>query len=279
MSAAEPLPVEAQRRWSRRKVGTTALRVALPVAVFVIFVSLWQAGVFHRMFDLHEYTVPKPKTIVQTLHDRWSEAWPAQWTTLVEALWGYALGAVAGLGIAVLVAVAGAGRRVVPSIAGAIVAIPIVALAPISVLYFGYGEISKIAVVTLLCAAVTVLNVSKGLEAVGPDPLDLMHSYAAPRWMVITKVRLPNSLPFLFVALKYNVTLALVAAIIAEFFGGYNGVGIEIVQTLADFDMPLTWAAMLLVSVVGIVWFQIVAIIERFATSWHASNRSRALGL
>jgi NitT/TauT family transport system permease protein len=76
-----------------------------------------------------------------------------------------------------------------------------------------------------------------------------------------------------FTALKYNVTLALVGAIIAEFFGGYGGVGIEMVQALASFSMPRAWAYMILIGVVGVVWFQLVAVIERLATGWHSSFR------
>lgn len=263
----------ARTRLTRRNVARMAMRITLPVVALAIVVSLWQSGVLHSVFGIEEYTVPKPSTIVDTFRERWSVIWAAQWITLVEAFYGYVLGGLVGIGIAVLVESSGIGRRFVPGLAGAITAMPIVALAPIAVLYFGFGQSSKVAVVTLLCAAVMVLSVCKGLSSVQPDPLNLMHSYAAPRWQVIWKLKLPNSLPYVFSALKYNVTLALVCAIIAEFFGGYGGVGIEIVQTLATFDMPLAWAAMLLVGVVGVVWFQAMAVIERFATRWHASNR------
>jgi NitT/TauT family transport system permease protein len=250
-----------------------ALRVVAPVAAFVVVVWLWQAGVFHSAFGLKEYTVPYPKTIAELIRDDRSELWDAVEITLREALIGYALGNVVGFLLAIVVTATGFGRRVLPGVAGALNAIPIVAVAPIFTLYFGFGSGSKVAVVILMTTAVMLLNAYKGLNAVGADPQDLVYSYAASRTQTMVKLRIPCSLPYVFTALKYNVTLALVGAIIAEFFGGYGGVGIEMVQALASFSMPRAWAYMILIGVVGVVWFQLVAVIERLATGWHSSFR------
>lgn len=238
-------------------------RVLPPIVALVVVLGLWQLGVFERLFGLQTYVVPKPATIASQLTSDWSSIWHAQWTTLAEAVTGYVLGGVLGFALAVLVTTTGLGRRLLPGVAGAVNAIPIVATAPIAVLYLGYGRNSKIAIVAVLTAAVMLLNACKGLNAVAGEQLDLMHSYAATRWQVIAKLRAPSSLPYVFTALKYNVTLALVAAIIAEFFGGYGGVGIEMVQALSGFTLTLVWAAMVLVGVLGIVWYQAIS-----ATEW-----------
>jgi NitT/TauT family transport system permease protein len=253
--------------------GLVVRRVVPPLAALAALLALWQAGVFNSLFGLQEYIVPKPTAIWSTLTGSWSSIWPAQQTTLEEAIAGYLLGGALGFGAALLIIATGVGRRALPGAAGALNAVPIVATAPIAVLYLGFGMSSKVVIVLILTAAVMLLNAYKGLTSVNQDRLDLMHSYAATRWQVIVKLRMPSALPYIFTALRYNVTLALVGAIIAEFFGGYGGVGVEMVQALQGFSMNVVWAAMLLVGLVGIVWFQVVGGLERVTNRWYPTAR------
>lgn len=257
----------------RSRVGRLAMRVLVPSVAFVLVVGLWQVGLFHSIFGLEEYTVPYPRAIAELIREDWPDLWSALEVTLREAAIGYAIGNAAGLGIAIGIVATGRGRRTLTGVAGALNAIPIVAIAPVSTLYFGFGAASKIAVVVVMTAAVMLLHAYKGLSSADSDSHDLVYSYAATRTQTMIKLRIPHALPFLFTALKYNVTLALVGAIIAEFFGGYGGVGIEMVQALAAFEMPRAWAYMILVGALGITWFQSVALIERATTGWHSSFR------
>ena len=250
-----------------------AAKVGLPLAALAVVLLLWQGGVFNRLFNLPDYTVPRPSVIASTLHSNWSGIWSAQWTTLTEAVIGYVLGGVLGFASAVAVTMTGIGRRLVPGLAGAVNALPIVALAPIAVLDLGYGASSKIAVVTLLTGAVMALNACKGLTSLAGDPLHLMYSYAASRWQILAKLRAMHALPYVFTALKYNVTIALVGAIIAEFFGAYGGVGPEMVQALSAFAMPLAWSVMVVVGAVGILWYEALVGLERLCLGWHSSYR------
>jgi len=271
----ETMADEAVRRRSRMRLSWGRVgRILAPIAAFVVVMTLWEKGFFHEWFDLQEYTVPYPSTIVEEMREEWSTLWGAMEITLKEALVGYVIGSTLGFAGAVFVVLTGWGRSVLPGIAGGLNSIPVVAVAPVSILYFGFGMASKVAVVVLMTSAVMLLNSYKGLTAIANEPLELMHSYSASRVRTLVSVRLPLSLPYLFTALKYNVTLALVGAIIAEFFGGYGGVGLQMVQALAAFGMPKAWALMVLVGVLGIVWFQIVVIVERLTTSWHESMRN-----
>lgn len=272
MSASvDERPARGRRRGpSWRSVG----RVLAPIIAFVVVITLWESGVLHRAFDLKEYTVPYPSKILEVVQDDWDVLWEALAITLKEAVVGYAVGNVIGFGVALLVVATGWGTRALPGFAGALNSIPVVAVAPVSILYFGFGMASKVAVVALLTSAVMLLNSFKGLTAVASEPIDLMYSLSASRRDTMLKLRIPQSLPYIFTALKYNVTLALVGAIIAEFFGGYGGVGLQMVQALAAFAMPRAWALMVLVGLLGVVWFQIVVVIERWATRWHESMRS-----
>lgn len=270
----EPLvdPVVRPRaRWrlSWGRVG----RFLAPIVAFVVVVAIWEKGLLHTWFDLKEYTVPYPSTILEVIREDWDSLWEALEITLKEASLGFVIGNAAGFAIAMAVVATGWGTRVLPGLAGALNSVPVVAVAPVSVMYFGFGLASKVAVVVLMTTAVMLLNSYKGLTAVANDPLDLMHSYAASGTRTMLKLRVPQSLPYVFTALKYNVTLALVGAIIAEFFGGYGGVGLQMVQALAAFAMPRAWALMILVGLLGVIWFQVIVIIERLATRWHESMR------
>jgi NitT/TauT family transport system permease protein len=268
-----PAGRSAGNRNHRRGLAQVVLRVAAPVVALAVVLALWQSGVFYSLFGLQQYTVPTPATIASTLAGNWSSIWGNQQTTLLEAVAGYLLGSAVGFGMAVLVTATGIGRRLLPGVAGALNAVPIVATAPIAVLYLGYGGNSKIAIVAILTAAVMLLNAYKGLNSVDADHLNLMHSYASTRWQIIAKLRVPSALPYVFTALKYNVTLALVGAIVAEFFGGYGGVGIEVIQAMSAFTMTVVWAAMLLVGVTGIVWYQVVTALEWIFARWYPSPR------
>jgi NitT/TauT family transport system permease protein len=266
-------PPSAPGRTRGRTSARRAARVSLPLVALAVVLLLWQGGVFNRLFNLQDYTVPRPSEIAATLHGNWSSIWAAQWTTLSEAVIGYVLGAAAGFGAAVAVTMTGIGRRLVPGLAGAVNALPIVALAPIAIVVLGYGASSKIAVVTLLAGAVMALNACKGLTSVGADPLNLMYSYAASRRQILTKVRVMHALPYVFTALKYNVTIALVGAVIAEFFGAYGGIGPEMVQALSAFAMALAWSVMVVVGAVGILWYEAIVGLERLCMGWHSSYR------
>jgi NitT/TauT family transport system permease protein len=265
--------IEAAGAPHGRASARRAARVGLPIAALAVVLLLWQAGIFNRLFNLQDYTVPRPSEIASTLHSNWPGIWASQWTTLTEAVIGYLLGGALGFASAVAVTLTGVGRRLVPGLAGAVNALPIVALAPIAVLDLGYGANSKIAVVALLTGAVMALNACKGLTSVAGDPVNLMHSYAASRWQVLIKLRVMHALPYVFTALKYNVTIALVGAIIAEFFGAYGGVGPEMVQALSAFAMALAWSVMVMVGAVGILWYEALVGLERLCMGWHSSFR------
>jgi len=273
MNGRGTLPASAPGRGRGGTSARRAARVSLPLVALAAVLLLWQGGIFNRLFNLQDYTVPRPSEIATTLHGNWSGIWAAQWTTLTEAVIGYALGGALGFAAAVAVTMTGIGRRLVPGLAGAVNALPIVALAPIAILDLGYGASSKIAVVALLTGAVMALNACKGLTSVGADPLHLMYSYAASRRQILTKVRVMHALPYVFTALKYNVTIALVGAIIAEFFGAYGGVGPEMVQALSAFAMSLAWSVMVVVGAVGILWYEAFVGLERLCMGWHSSYR------
>jgi NitT/TauT family transport system permease protein len=154
-------------------------------------------------------------------------------------------------------------------------AVPIIAFAPLVNTWFGVlNPLSKMMIVAVLVFFPVVVNVTRGLTAVDPSALELMRSYAASEWAVIGKLRVPNALPYFFTALKVAMTLSLIGAIVGEYFGGSSDVlGRVIVQSASALRFDVTWAAIVVGAVTGIVLYLVIVAVERVVIPWHASVR------
>ena len=252
-------------------------RVALPAVTFAAFVAAWQSGLVHRALGLEPYTLAYPSDIVATLQSE--EAGTLARETLVTvgaALAGFGIGSGAGFLLAILLAESGLFRRALLPMLSGLVAMPIIALAPLMVLYFGLGISSKIAVAAIMTAAPMAVTAYKGLNAYDSDSADLLRSYAASRPRFWRLLKLPVSMPYVFTALKLNVNLSLIGVIIAEFFGGRHGLGREMKYAIETFNMPVAWTTILIAAVLGIVLYQLVSVIERLAVPWDRSLRDQA---
>jgi NitT/TauT family transport system permease protein len=264
-----PAPVKArlQRRLYRSR------RVIPPVVAFVVFVGLWQAGVFHRLLHVEAYTLAYPSAILDALSEQADALFAQSIVTLTEALVGYLLGSAIGLGLAILFVRSDTLRRVLEPVANGINSVPIVAVAPLAVLYFGSGQASKIAIVTVMTLAPMAVIAFKGLVQLEPSTLELMDAMAASQVTILRKLRLPSSLPFVFQALKLNVTLALIGAIVGEFFSSQGGLGFFMSHALVTYQIPVAWAIMIIAGAAGVAMFLLVSLIERLVIPWHASFR------
>ena len=248
-------------------------RMLLPVVTFAVAVSAWQAGLFHQAFGLEPYTLAYPADIVDTVAADDGTLVRATLVTLLSALAGFSLGSLSGFLLAVLLAEFGILRRTLLPMLSGLVSMPIIALAPLMILYFGLGTSSKVAVATIMCMAPMAVTAYKGLSCYDSDSADLLHSYAASRprfWLVL---KLPVSLPFVFTALKLNVNLSLIGVIIAEFFGGNRGLGREMKYAIETFNMPVAWTTIVIAALLGIVLYQLVTVIERVLVPWDRSFR------
>jgi NitT/TauT family transport system permease protein len=149
--------------------------------------------------------------------------------------------------------------------------VPKVAIAPILLIWFGYGLLPKILIAFLVAFFPIVVNVASGLAAVERELLDLGHSLEATRWQIFWKFRMPTALPELFSGMKIAITLAVIGAIIGEFVGGNRGLGYLILIANQDLDTPLAFAALLILSVVGIVLYALIELAEWLLIPWSAS--------
>jgi NitT/TauT family transport system permease protein len=197
-------------------------------------------------------------------------------TFLKAVLIGWTIGCLAGFLVAILADRSPFLRRGILPLAGFMAALPLIGIAPIAVMWFGFDWHSKAAVVVVMTFFPMLVNTVAGLEAAGATERDLMRSYAAGYLATLLKLRLPAALPFIFNALKINSTLALIGAIVAEFFGTPTvGMGFRISIELGRMNLEMVWAEVVMAAVAGTAFYGLLALAERGATFWHPSYRAR----
>jgi NitT/TauT family transport system permease protein len=189
---------------------------------------------------------------------------------------GYLIGNAAGLIVAVLIDRSPFLQRGLLPLGNLVSALPIVGVAPIMVMWFGFDWQSKAAVVVIMTFFPMLVNAAEGLKGAGAMERDLMKTYAANYEQTLMKLRLPAALPFVFNALKINTTLAMIGAIVAEFFGTPTvGMGFRISTEVGHLSIDMVWATIVVAALTGSAFYALVAHLERRATFWHASYRAR----
>ena len=271
MSSAAPqtavAPGFADRVISRIRDWTPAL------AVFLLGIGLWEG--LTRGLEVQRFLLPPLSEILRTLWEQRGPLWSAGWFTFKEALGGFVVGSTFGVLVALVLARwRPLGRAIMPY-AIAANAVPIIAFAPITNNWFGLlSPTSKIAIAAVICFFPVMVNTLRGLTSVRPASIELMRSYAAGEVEIFRRVRIPNSLPYLFSALKVATVLAMIGAIVGDYFGGsQDALGIQIRRYAGIFAFDEAWAAILVASVIGIAFYAAVALVERLTMSWHPSAR------
>jgi NitT/TauT family transport system permease protein len=231
---------------------------------FVLGLAAWQ-WIFSPLAG--KFLLPRPSSIASTFWDNRSVLLHAGWFTFKEALGGFVIGS----SLAIVVALAFARwRRVGDALmpyAVAASAVPIIAFAPITNAWFGVlNPHSKWAISGVLCFFPVLVNTLRGLRSVRPEAIELMRSYAAGELDIFRRVRIPTSLPFMFAGLRVATVLAMIGAIVGDYFGGsVNALGVQIENSISLFDFPLGWAAIVVASAFGLAFYLVVIIAERYA--------------
>jgi NitT/TauT family transport system permease protein len=238
------------------------------LAVLVAVVGLWEGLV--KGLHVQRFLLPAPDAIWTAFHDNQTALWNAGWFTFQEAIGGFAM----GCGVAILFAIVVArwnrlGAALMPY-AIAANAIPIIAFAPITNAWFNpLTKSSKMAIAAVLCFFPVFVNVVRGLRSVKPQQLELMRSYAVGELTVFRLVRIPTALPFLFTALRVASVLAMIGAIVGEYYGGsLDSLGANINQDASLFQFEKAWAEIAVACIFGIGLYLAVALAERLATRW-----------
>lgn len=251
-----------------------ALTALVPLVFGVTLLVLWEALV--RGFAVPDVFLPAPSVIWAKLVTSVPTLWKDfEQTFLKGVLSGFAMGTIAGLVVAVLVDRSPFLKRGLLPIGNFVSALPIVGIAPIMVMWFGYDWQGKAAVIVCVTFFPMLVNTVAGLNSAGRMEGDMMRTYAASYWQTLFKLRLPAAMPFIFNALKINSTLALIAAIVAEFFGSpIVGMGFRISTGVGRLDSDMVWAEVAVAAVAGSASYGLIALVERAVTFWHPSVRS-----
>ena len=255
-------------------VGRRVRSWAPAVAVFLLGIALWEG--YTRAGDVEFFLLPPLSTILETVWNDRETLWSAGWLTFKEALGGFVIGSAAAVALGLVLARwRRLGAALMP-IGIAANAIPIIAFAPITNNWFGLlNPASKMAIAAVLVFFPVFVNTLRGLTSVRPSSIELMRSYAAGEVEIFRRVRIPNALPYIFTALKVATVLAMIGAIVGDYFGGSpDSLGILIRRSAGIFAFDLAWAAIVVASVLGIAFYAAVALAERLATGWHPSARA-----
>ncbi len=250
-------------------IAPPLLRVLKVGITLIVLVVIWEIAC--RAFQVPSYLVPAPSAIAEKLYEKRDLYLGHTWVTLYETLAGFALAVVIGVVAAALIVVVPSVRDVVMPLLLIAQIVPKVAIAPILLIWFGYGLLPKVIIAFLVAFFPIVVNVASGLAAVERELLDLGRSLEATRWQIFWKFRMPTALPELFSGMKIAITLAVIGAVIGEFVGGNRGLGYLILVANQDLDTPLAFAALLVLSVAGILLYGMIELAERLLIPWSAS--------
>ena len=250
-------------------------RALVPALFGISLLVLWQGLV--RGLAVNPVILPAPSDIATAIAANLPLLWGDFTQTILKgALAGYLIGCTAAVAVAIAVDRSPFLQRGLLPVGNFVAALPIVGIAPILVMWFGFDWQSKAAVVVVMVFFPVLVNMVAGLAATDALGRDLMATWSASYTQALVKLRLPAALPFLFNGLKIATTLALIGAIVAEFFGSpTRGMGFRISTAVGQLDLPLVWAEIAVAALAGSGFYGLIALIEKAATFWHPSQRGK----
>ncbi len=253
----------------------TSLKAYAPtVIIFLAVLAVWEGVV--RALDIPVFLLPAPTRILSALVETLDIIVSSAGATFRSAIIGFVIGCGGGILVALATSRWATVREGLMPLAIAVNSVPILAFAPILNNWFGtVNPTSKIAIVAIITFFPMMINMVRGLTLVEPGKLELMRSLASRPIDVLLKVRLPNALPFMFNAFKVCSTLAVIGAIVGEYFGGPRGtLGVYSLQEAKLFRFPNAWAAIVVASLLGILFHLVIIALERVVIPWHASSQN-----
>jgi NitT/TauT family transport system permease protein len=259
-------PARSRRLWLR---DLAAVILPAIVGIAIVF-SAWEAWV--RIEDVKVYIVPAPSVVAERLfEDPWFFAREGL-NTLEGALLGFALGGAIAILLATIMAQSRLLERSIFPLAILVKVTPMVAIAPLLTIWFGFGLMPKVFIAALIVFFPIMVNALVGFRSVNPNALALLESLAASRSDVFLRLRLPSSLPYLFAAFRVAIPLSVIGAVVAEWFSGDRGLGSVIYVANNNLDMPTAFAGVFTLAIIGVVLFIVTSVVERRVLFWHEST-------
>ncbi len=237
-----------------------------PVVIVILFVFLWEALV--RIFSLPFYILPPPSEVFMTFYRNFGLLMHHTFVTLKEIVLGIILALILSFPLAILMFFKKSLERAFYPLLIASQAIPVFAIAPLLVYWFGYSIISKVIMATLIVFFPITLNLLQGIKDADQDLVDLLWIAGASKWQILWKVRFPWALPFIFAGLKIGVSVSTIGAIIGEWVGSTEGLGYLMLHANAQLRIALIFASLIILSVIGLLLFYGVELLERILIPW-----------
>jgi NitT/TauT family transport system permease protein len=253
-----------------RALNATWIR---PFLFLIVIVVAWDLSI--RLFRIPAYQIPAPGDVVAVLLADWPELLRQAVPTTYATVWGFLLSALFGISTTMLIA----GSKTVESYVYPLLvfsqSVPKIAIAPLFVVWFGFGILPKVISAFLLGFFPVVVSAVQGFKSVDPDMVDLARAMQGSRFQVFRAVTLPHALPAIFSGLKVSVTLAVVGAVVGEFVGSNSGIVMQ--RSIGTFDLPTMFAALVILALLGVILFWIVDGFERLLLPWHVSQREEII--
>jgi ABC-type nitrate/sulfonate/bicarbonate transport system permease component len=257
--------------WLRRPMGKYISQWSLPAALLMGLVLLWESAV--RALRVPAWLLPAPTDILQAMAMAHSLLVWHSWITFQEVILGFLVSLAVGIGLALAIAYSRLVERTVYPIVIASQTVPIVAIAPLLLIWFGYDIGPKVVVVALICFFPIVVNTVDGLRSIDPDMVHMLLTLGARRRHIFFKVQVPNSLPYLFSGTRVAITVSVIGAVIGEWVGASAGLGYFMVRSASQFLTARVFASLVVLAVMGIALFLMVSLIERMAIPWYYTQK------
>ncbi|MGZ5308972.1 MAG: ABC transporter permease [Solirubrobacterales bacterium] len=252
-------------------------KVLAPAALVVLLLCLWQAAadwdVLANLLKIEDFLVPSPTQIASALWEDRSLLAADAWVTLREVVLGFLLAVVLGLGCAIVLHLSETLRRAVYPLLVASQTVPVIAIAPILIVWFGFGIGPKLAIIALVCFFPITVNTLDGLRSVDPDQVKMMRTLDAGRWQILRRVEAPSALPFAFSGAKIAVAIAVIGAVFGEWAGSSSGLGHLMLEASAQLLTARLFAAIAVLSAMAICLFGLLALAERRLIPWNHPER------
>lgn len=235
--------------------------VYAPLAFAAILLLIWE--VLTRALSVPQYLIPSPSVIGNTIINEFGSLVTDASVTLLEAVLGFLLGTSAAFTLGAFFVRSKLIENSISPIFVALQAVPIIAISPLLIIWFGNGLLSKVIMAAIACFFPMVITTAAGLKSVNPESLSLMRLLSATESQVFWKLRLPSALPFIFSGLKISATLSVIGAVVAELAGATQGIGFQVLISSYRTDTPMLFSAVIFSALIGIFFFNSVALLER----------------
>ncbi len=266
--AIEDVEANVQRDLARSAWRARISSVVYPVALVIAVLLLWEGAT--RIFGIPRFLLPPPSIVLASLIDHADVLLANAWITTLEIVLGFALSIVVGIPLALAIFLWPPFSRTVLPLLVSSQAMPKVAIAPLLLVWFGFGLLPKVLIAFLIAFFPVVINTSVGLASIEREKIYLARSMGLTSTATFFKIRLPNALPAIFGGLKISITLAVVGAVVGEFVGGDAGLGYLLLVANGTIDTALLFADLAILTVLGVILFMLVEFAERIAIPRHA---------